>query len=193
MSPALARTSDEAIVAAARSLLEEGGLDAVTMQAVADRVGVRAPSLYKHVAGRTALIGAIAADVLADLDATLRPAIEATDPAEAVRIAARNYRAFARRSPGAYQLLFSRLLPQARPSPEANAAGAAGVLLIAERLVGAEDALEAARLFTAFVHGFASMELAGAFRLGGDVDAAFEYALEAILHGLADRGQPSRP
>ena len=187
MSPALARTSDEAIVSAARNLLEEGGLDAVTMQAVADRVGVRAPSLYKHVAGRTALIGAIAEDVLADLDATLRPAIEATDPADAVRIAARNYRAFARRSPGAYQLLFSRLLPQARPSPESIAAGAAGVLLIAERLVGSGHALEAARLLTAFVHGFASMELADAFRLGGDVDAAFEYALATILQGLSDR------
>ena len=192
MSPALARTSDEAIVRAARSLLEEGGLDAVTMQGVADRVGVRAPSLYKHVAGRAALIGVVAADVIGELDGALAPALRAADPAEAVRIAAGNYRAFARHSPGAYQLLFSRLLPQARPSPEANAAGAAGVLFIAQRLVGPARALEAARLLTAFVHGFVSMELAGAFRLGGDVDGAFEYALETILRGLAPRrrGKP---
>ena len=183
MSPAQARTSADAIVAAARGLLEEGGLDAVTMQAVANRVGVRAPSLYKRVAGRPALIGAIAEDVVAELDGTLLAARTASDPAEAVRIASASYRSFARRSPAAYQLLFSRLLPQARPSAEANAAGAAGVLLIARRLAGDEHALETARLFTAFIHGFVSMELAGAFRLGGDVDAAFSFGIETILRG----------
>ena len=187
MSPARARTSHQAIIAEARGLLEEGGLDAVTMQAVAGRVGVRAPSLYKRFAGRSALIGAIAQDVVVELDASIAPATRTADPAEAVQIAANQYRAFAHRSPGAYQLLFSRLLPDARPTAESNAAGAAGVLLIAERLVGAEHALEAARLFTAFVHGFVSMELAGALRLGGDVDAAFSYSLDTIVAGAVPR------
>jgi AcrR family transcriptional regulator len=192
VSPARARTSSLSIVAAARALLEEGGLDAVTMQAVADRVGVRAPSLYKHVAGRSALIGAVAQDVVAELDHALLAAIRTNDPAEAVRIACFNYRSFAGRSPGAYQLLFSRLLPQARPTAESNAAGAAGVLLIAERLVGPARALATARLFTAFIHGFVSMELAGAFRLGGDVDGAFSSGIETILLGC-DRAEPPQP
>ncbi len=62
MSPARARTSSEEIIAAGRALLESGGLEAVTMQAVAQRVGVRAPSLYKRVPGRAALIAAIGAE-----------------------------------------------------------------------------------------------------------------------------------
>ena len=68
------------------------------------------------------------------------------------------------------------------------------MLLIAERLVGIERALEAARLLTAFVHGFVSMEIAGAFRLGGDVDRAFRYSLDAIIAGLqaTAEGGPGR-
>ncbi len=50
MSPARSRTSDEAIIAAARGLLEEGGLEAVSMASIAERVGIRPPSLYKHFA-----------------------------------------------------------------------------------------------------------------------------------------------
>ena len=123
MSPARARTSSDAIVAAGRALLETGGLDAVTMQAVADKVGVKAPSLYKRVASRQALIHAIATDVAAELQAAIAPGLGEDDPADGARRVADGYRAFARRSPGAYQLLFTALLPDANPTPTANAGG----------------------------------------------------------------------
>lgn len=184
MSPAPARTSQAAIVAAARQLLEEGGLDAVTMQAVAERVGVKAPSLYKRFPGRQALIAAIADDVAVELDAVVAPAVGVADPGDAIRLVAERYRAFAGHSPGAYQLLYSRLLPEAYPTAEANRAGADGLLRIAGRLAGPDRALEAARLLTAFAHGFASMELAGAFRLGGDVDAAYRYGVDGLVAGI---------
>ena len=162
------------------------------MQAVADRVGVKAPSLYKRIPGRPALIAAVAGDVAAELGAVVSPALDVADPADAVRLVADRYRAFAHRSPGAYQLLFSRLLPEANPTPEANAAGAAGLLLVTERLAGRDRALETARLVTAFAHGFASMELAGAFRLGGDVDEAYGFGIEAIVAGVRRAGSPAQ-
>lgn len=162
----------------------------MTMQAVADAVGVRAPSLYKRFANRQALIRAVAADVATELGAVTAPALEVADPYEAIRVVADRYRAFAHRSPGAYQLLFTNLLPEANPTPEANAAAAVGILTLGERLVGRERALEAARLVTAFVHGFVSMELAGAFRLGGDVDEAYRFAIDSIVEGLRVTGSP---
>ena len=162
----------------------------MTMQAVADAVGVRAPSLYKRFASRGALIRAIADDVAAELGAAAAPALEIDDPAEAIRVVADRYRAFAHRSPGAYQLLFTNLLPDASPTPQANAAAAAGILALSERLVGRERALEAARLLTAFAHGFVSMELAGAFRLGGDVDEAYRFGIDSIVTGLSPRDLP---
>ena len=62
------------------------------------------------------------------------------------------------------------------------------VVEAARRLVGETHALDAARTLTAWMHGFTSMELAGAFRLGGEVDAAWEFGLDRVVAGLADAG-----
>jgi AcrR family transcriptional regulator len=182
LSPAAARTSNEAIIVAARALLETGGPDAVTMQAVADAVGVRAPSLYKRVADRSALLTALADDVAADLARAVASPAHIKDPARALRQMALRYRAFAHRSPRSYQLLFGG--GGAQPSPGTDALASAGILRVAEALVGPAQSLEAARLLVAFAHGFVSMELAGAFRLGGNVNAAFDYGVDKLLAGL---------
>ncbi|HBF81970.1 MAG TPA: TetR family transcriptional regulator, partial [Streptomyces sp.] len=46
-------------------------------------------------------------------------------------------------------------------------------------------ALDAARLVTAWATGFIEMEISGAFRLGGDVDRAFEYGLAGVRRAVA--------
>jgi AcrR family transcriptional regulator len=187
VSPARARTSLDDIVAAGRELLEAGGLDAVTMQAVAERVGVRAPSLYKRLPNRAALIAAIGAATVDDLGRMLETIGRDDDPAPALRAAATAFRRFALANPHAYELVFMNLPPDARPPADRNARAAAPLLAIAQRLVGPEQALEAARLVTAFAHGFVSMELSGAFRLGGDVDEAYRYGVEVLVDALTGR------
>ena len=59
------------------------------------------------------------------------------------------------------------------------------------RLAGEASSLEGARTFVAWAHGFVSMELAGAFRLGGDLDAAYAFGVEAILAGVSERANPA--
>jgi AcrR family transcriptional regulator len=187
MSPAPARTSSDRIVAAGRELLEEQGLAAVSMAAVAERVGVRPPSLYKHVEDRQHLLAAILASAARDLTAALEAA-EATGGTDApgrARAIASAYRAFARRSPRTTALLFADLGPDV-PVPQRDLALAAGpVLAVANEIAGTEAGLAAARALTAFIHGFTSMEQAGAFRLGGDIEEAFSTGIEALLDGLA--------
>jgi len=65
------------------------------------------------------------------------------------------------------------------------AEASAPVLRVAAALVGEDDALPAARTVTAWANGFVTMELSGAFRLGGDVDRAFDYGVERLADALA--------
>ena len=174
--PALPKTSDEKIVRAARRLLERQG--EVSMQAVAELVGVRAPSLYKRFPDRQALLQAAASDAARELTDLIA---EADGEAQPLPAMARAYRGFAHRSPRAYQLLFA---PGPSPTVEERAAAVAPLLSRLEALVGPKRKLPAARLLTAWLHGFVSMELAGAFRLGGQVDEAFDYGLATLLSAL---------
>jgi hypothetical protein len=68
---------------------------------------------------------------------------------------------------------------------EARQAAAAPAIAAIAELAGPENALHAARTFTAFMHGHVTMLLAGAFKLGGDVDAAFDYGIDRLLLGIA--------
>jgi AcrR family transcriptional regulator len=146
---------------------------------------VRAPSLYKRVGSRAELIAAIAGSTLDDLGRQLTPLSHDRDPAAGLRAVATTFRAFAHANPRAYELLFMNLPPEARPPADRNALTVAPVIELATRMVGPERALEAARLVTAFAHGFVSMELAGAFRLGGDIDEAYRYGIDVLVDALA--------
>jgi len=183
--PTPARTSVDAIVAAGRSILEAEGLDGLTMQRVAAVVGVRPPSLYKRVRDRWALVRLIVTDVAAELATTLETAATTGDPRADLRALAVAYRAFALAHPEAHGLLFARLPEPARVDATLNARAAEPILRTAAALAGPDDAMEAARTVVAWANGFVGMELAGAFRLGGDVDEAFDYGIERITRSIA--------
>ncbi|MET8905624.1 TetR/AcrR family transcriptional regulator [Streptomyces sp. NPDC127113] len=171
--PTPEKTSFGQIVAAGRELLEVVGQERLTMQSVAERVGVRAPSLYKHVGNRAALLVAVAEATVDDVTASL----EATDGT--LEELARCYRRRAQERPEGFRLMHSAHAP-----PEALARMAGPILRVARELVGDRDTLAAARMLTSWVTGFIEMELNGAFRLGGDIDDAFEYGLRGMRRAL---------
>lgn len=190
--PAPARTSTDEILAAARAILEEAGLEAVTMHAVAARVGVRAPSLYKRVADRATLIKAVGDAVTDDLRRTLEPeAGSEVDPGDRLRAIAHRYRTFVRRNPRGYALLFVPLPPDMAPDAAALAALGRPIVGAMSRLTGEAAALAAARTMVAWAHGFVAMELAGGFRLGGSVESAYAEGIETILAGVSGRATPA--
>jgi len=184
--PAPARTSTEAVVTAARGIVERDGLDALTMQRVADEVGVRAPSLYKRVRDRADLVRLVADQVAYELADRLDAVVGSGDPHDDLRAVAGAFREFARANPASYTLLFD---PRSGGmSPEARDTSVSVLLRVATDLAGPDDGLSAARLVTAWATGFVAMELAGAFQLGGDVESAWAYAVEHLVAAVAGDG-----
>jgi AcrR family transcriptional regulator len=180
--PAPARTSTAAVVAAGRAIVETDGVEALTMQRVADAVGIRAPSLYKRVGSRSGLVRMVADQVALDLAETLDGAVGSGDPEADLRAVAAAFRSFARRSSASYPLVFEP--GTGGISPEARDRASATVLEVARAIAGEQDALPAARTVVAWAQGFISMELSGAFQLGGDVDEAWEYGVTGLVRAL---------
>lgn len=169
------------IADAARALLDSEGPQALTMRRIADALGIKAPSLYKHVPDKAALEALVIASGFAELAATLTAAA-AADAGNAGRLAAiaSAYRAYAIAHPHLYRLmtyqpLHRDLLPaglEARAAqPLAEAAGY-------------DEAR--ARAMWAFAHGMVSLEIDGRFPPRADLDEAWRAGLAAFASAPGD-------
>jgi AcrR family transcriptional regulator len=160
------------IAAAALELLETEGADALTMRRLAQRLGIRAPSLYKHFEDKAALEAALAAVGLEDSAREFEAAVaRSPDP---LRALAGAYRAFALRRPQLYRLMTEKPLPRDRLPAGVEERAARPVVEAA----GGDEAT--ARAIWAFAHGLTMLELNGRFPPHADVDAAWERGLEAF-------------
>jgi len=182
--PAPAKVSDDEVVRAARRLVDRHGQGALSMNAVADEVGVRTPSLYKRFADRAALLAAVQRQVFADVEELLDAAAARRDPQVVLMAMAKAYRGFAKSHPHLYELMYSTEVPHDAASDEARRLAAQPIVSRLASWIGQARALPVARVLTAFVHGFVSMELHGAFRLGGNPDDAFLLGLDLLLSSL---------
>jgi len=155
------------------------------MNDVAESVGIRAPSLYGRFKDRAALLGAVELCVCADLARKLGKLITDGDPVATLKAQAQAVRRFAKKSPNTYSLLFDIGSARTEEGASARAAAVAPLLPPLAALAGEDQAFAAARVLVPFVHGFISMELAHAFRLGGGLDAAFENGVSVVLRGVS--------
>jgi AcrR family transcriptional regulator len=189
--PTVPKTSVAKVVAAARRIVERNGLQALSMQAVAKAVRVQTPSLYKRVPDRAWLIRAVTREAMAEAKQMLVAAASTGSPVDDIQTMATAWRTYAHRFPHLYALF---LASEVKLDTKEYASMAEPLLARAKEIVGKDEALPFARLLTAFTHGFISMELSGAFHLGGSVDDAFAYGLERILRGAGGKAsrRPSR-
>jgi AcrR family transcriptional regulator len=161
----------EQLVAEARRLLEEEGAATLTMRRLAGRVGIRAPSLYKHFPGKAALEAAVIATGLEDAAVAFEAAVDtAADPLPALAAA---YRRFALDHPHLYRLMNSGPLPRQDLPPGLEDRTAAPLLRVA-------GTLSRARAIWAFAHGMVMLELDHRVPPDADLDAAWQSGITAF-------------
>jgi AcrR family transcriptional regulator len=159
------------IVSAARELLEEEGIEALSMRRIGQRLGIRAPSIYKHLPDKDALEAAIISTGFEEQAALFEAAVDQPDPLGAL---ARAYRNFGREHPHLYRLMTDRTLNRELlvPGSEERAA------LALYKATG--ENMDLARAAWAFGHGMTILELNNRFPPDADLDAAWEHGIAAF-------------
>jgi AcrR family transcriptional regulator len=155
------------IVATARSLLESDGPEALSMRRLAERLGIKAPSLYKHLPDKQALEAALIEDGFEEIATVFADA----DDLAAVAAA---YRGYAIAHPHLYRLMTTGSLDRERLAPGVEDRAAAAIVAAVR---GDEHVARAA---WAFAHGMTILELDGRFPPGADLDAAWAAGIAAF-------------
>lgn len=177
-----------AVVRAAAELADAEGLDRLTLAALAQRLGVRSPSLYAHVDGLEDLRVRVAIDACHDLRESLAAAAAGRAGAEALHAVADAYRAWALAHPGRYATIAHDFASD--PVATAAAAGVAEVVFAVMRGYGleGEDAIHGTRAVRAAVHGFITLQQQGGFRMATDPEQTWERMLAMLDRGLHEPG-----
>jgi AcrR family transcriptional regulator len=163
------------IVESALELLEERGAGGLSMRRLAERIGIRAPSIYKHLADKQELEAAmISVGFERQANAFETAMADAPDALDAL---ARAYRAFAGRNPHLYRLMTERELHRELLTPGVEARAARTLY----EAVGRDADL--ARAVWAFAHGMTILELDRRFPADADLDAAWARGIQAFAGG----------
>ena len=162
------------IVAAARLLLEREGPEALTMRRLGEELGIRAPSLYKHLASKKAVEVALIEEAFRDIGAALHAALEGrTDPADTTRTLLATYRQFSLAQPNLYRLATAGRLPREDLTPGLEEWAGEPFLLVT-----GEPHL--AQALWSFAHGMVILEIDGRYPRNSELDLTWETGAAAF-------------
>lgn len=152
-------------------LADEEGFEAVTATAVAGRVGVRAASIYAHVASSDELRVRICVLALGELADRGEQAIAGRSGRDAVAALGNVYRDYAAQHPGRYAATRQPFGAERGISPEVSAAvlsagrrhSQMSRALLRGYALDEPELTHAVRLIGSVFHGFVDLELGGGF------------------------------
>lgn len=186
--PKLLSTAD--ILKTAVHMVEHGDADGLSLRSVASALGVKAPSLYRYFPRKEALEVAVAEEILRAMLDDLRTAAAVLNPDARFRRTVDAYLQFARERFPLYSFVMQNRHPETYGSKTGKAVWNL-LLEAASSVSGQPDDTAAAVAAWSFLHGYATLEHAGAFGASGP-QGGLERGVAAFLSNFGSRAKPLR-
>jgi AcrR family transcriptional regulator len=176
--PYPAKTNPEEILKTALELLEQDA-PLLSMRNLAERLNIKAPSLYKYYADKEALELALIQEGSRELKLELEKVTQSKDIKKTFFAVSQSYLQFARRRPALYTLMMTKL-----SSPSGAGKDLWNfVLTLISQVTKQPDDTAATVAYWSFLHGYSVLERSGMFGASGP-KGGLEVGLEAFLKGL---------
>ena len=168
------------------ALIDEIGFEKLSMGLVAERLGVKTPSLYKHVAGQADLAHRIAVLAMDELADAVRDATQGRSGKEALVAGAHAMRTYVLHHPGRYAAGNAAIVagPDDPLVPAIGRVLASWTAMLHGYRLEPEEEIHALRMLRSVLHGFSSLQAIGSFQISTDVDDSFTWMLGFIDQGL---------
>lgn len=171
------------VIAAAAVVADEQGYASLTMALVAQRLGVRTPSLYKHVDSLAELQQGVAVLAATELGDAMRDALQGVAGRDALITGARVIRSYVSEHPGRYAATVGAALDAEFEAAGTRLLESLSAVLRGYRIDPAEQT-HALRTLRSALHGFATLEQSNGFQMEADVDESFEWIIDFLDRGL---------
>lgn len=180
------RLDRAAVIERAALILDDRNSGGLNLAGLAESLGVRAPSLYKHVDGMPGLHRGIMLLAKENLARSLGQAAVGRSREDAIRALALAYRRWALEHPGQY--------PKTVHAPvegdEEDAKVSSSLVDVVFNVLAGyglrdDDAVDATRFLRSSLHGFVDLETSGAFELPADLERSFARLTESVVTALS--------
>ena len=177
------------VTEAGAALVDEVGFENLSMGLLAERLGVKTPSLYKHVANQADLAHRIAVLAMTELADTIRDATQGRSGQEALVAGAQAMRRYVLAHPGR-NAAGNAALVTGPDDPLVAAIGrvlASWTAMLHGYRLDPDQEIHALRMLRSMLHGFSSLEAIGSFQISTDLDDSFTWMLGFLDQGLRAR------
>ncbi|HEY2576165.1 MAG TPA: WHG domain-containing protein [Streptosporangiaceae bacterium] len=180
------RLTPESVTEAAAALVDEIGFDHLSMGLLAERLGVKTPSLYKHVASQADLAHRIAVLAMTEVSDAIRDATQGRAGSDALAAGAQAMRIYVQEHLGRYAAGNA-----ARPAgpddpliPAVDRVLASWAAMLRGYELDSSQEIHALRMLRSVLHGFVTLEVADGFQIDTSVDDSFTWMINFIDHGM---------
>ncbi len=180
------RLDPASVTEAGAALADEVGFERLSMGLLAERLGVKTPSLYTHVAGQADLAHRIAVLAMTEIADAMRDAIQGRAGSDALIAGSHAMRTYVLQHPGRYAAgnAAQPTGPEDPLVPAVERVLASWAAMLRGYHLDPEQEIHALRMLRSSLHGFATLEAGGGFQIEADVATSFAWMLDLIHHGL---------